>query len=147
MKQILSYLFFIMIANTNVNSQPFMSDLTDIEQPEVFSAFSPVNNNSAKKHRVRKCMTTKVGIVSLAAGSAALIAGISMVAVAENGMDPMTEPGKMQGQELYFAGSVILLTGVGLFIGGTIYDHNYRKVKKLRVILPKKNQIGLAYNF
>ncbi len=147
MKQILSYLFFIMITNTNANCQPFMSDLTDVEQPLVFSAFSPVNNNSANKHRVRKCLTTKVGIVSLAAGSAVLVAGITMVAVAENGMDPTTEPGKVQGQELYLAGSVILLTGVGLFIGGTIYDHNYRKVKKLRVIVPKKNQIGLAYNF
>ena len=124
-----------------------MSDQTDIEQPLVFSAVSLVNNNSAKKYKGRKCLTTKVGIGTLAAGSAALVAGITMVAVAENGMDPMTEPGKMQGQELYFAGSVILLTGVGLFIGGTIYDHNYRKVKKLRIILPKKNQIGLAYNF
>jgi hypothetical protein len=44
----------------------------------------------------------------------------------------------------FYAGGILIVAGTPIFIAGAIHDHYQRRIS---IVSPKNNQIGLAYNF
>jgi hypothetical protein len=93
------------------------------------------------------CTTTKVGLISMGVGMVTFIVGVKMSDDYTRNLAPHDPGGNDQGIVVYLAGILVFGIGSGLAIGGGIHDIVKHYRQRVTLISPKRNQIGLAYNF
>jgi hypothetical protein len=122
-------------------------------------SFSLVSNEAgslpdgqSKNQKIKKaCTVTIIGIPVASVGLCLLAVG----AVDElgAGQGPATGPNGnpalgQSGQAFLFAGGVTLIAGVGMLIGGGIHDMvGAVRRRRMSVVVPRGNEVGLAYHF
>ena len=104
-----------------------------------FETYSLSNFASYGKQR-KMCTVAKVGLISMGGGLVILSYGVGQA------LGTTSDPNNSAGIVLA-AGAAIFIVGTGMAIGGGIHDISNRHKQKWGIIVPKRNQFGLAYNF
>jgi hypothetical protein len=140
MKNLLSSLAVVMIFAPNLKGQSygFATPVSD----KKFISFSNVNFTNYEIHS-RVSTGSIVGISLLGAGGICAFAGI--VLYMEGGGTHSTQAFDNLTLGLLISGGVMAVTGCILVANGR--THEKRPYNRWNVITPKKNEIGLAYNF
>jgi len=88
------------------------------------------------------CAATITGAVFMSVGFT-----IFWVGIGEQIDDGLSGSGSSSGGSLSGAGVGLFAVGTGLLIGGIIHDVHTNRGSRWSIITPRKNQVGLAYNF
>jgi|GEM_PF-5327738 len=95
--------------------------------------------NNARYHHW--CAAHQAGVITLCAGGAGMLAGIALSdAEGHSGFEFINT-----GDVITLLSAAAVIVGVNLSICGIIHDHYHPK--KFTLIVPKKNEFGLAYHF
>ena len=111
-----------------------------------FTPYSQANFTNYSYHSHMGGAKLAGGIIAFSGMTAGFL-GVFFYAVSAGGgseSDPPNYDMQNIGVELMIAGGAMIIGGCALGIGGIIHDH---KRYGLHIIAPKKNEIGLAYNF
>jgi hypothetical protein len=133
---------------------------------EYYAPFSIAQNTSetpvlkydythmGKRHSM--CATTIVGASSLTLGLCGIFGGFVMImdagaAYAEEEQSntaalAMDDRHENTGKVIMVVGAGLSVVGLGMTIGGAIYDHSGHR-NRWSLVSPKPNNIGLAYSF
>ena len=93
------------------------------------------------------CTVTKVGIISMGVGLIVMGLGLNVALEAINPGNTHAAQDNQEGTSIFVVGVIMLGAGAGMTIGGCIHDFTNRHKQRFSVIAPKRNQLGLAYNF
>jgi len=122
-------------------SDKFQSSTTR-SYTEVFDSYKESNTANYSLHN-SWCGTHKAGVILMVSGAGLFGAGIL---IATTGPSPTGEEffssQQLAGFMIVSLGVSAVLVGTPLLIAGSIHDH-----RKFSLIAPKKNEIGIAYNF
>ena len=99
--------------------------------------------------RHHMCAVHIIGLSAMGVGAIATIAGIAIIDGRLNSPQPHGSDNAFSvGPLLTVAGGTLLFYSGGIMaIVGGIHDRRMRRLGKWSLIAPRKNQIGLAYNF
>ena len=112
-----------------------LASVPDQPRFETYSVSNFANNGKQRK----MCVVTKAGFVTMGGGLILMGAGFNLVL---GNSDPSNV-----GLPLLVGGVVIVCAGAALTIGGAIHDISNRHKQRLGIIAPRRNQLGIAYNF
>jgi hypothetical protein len=119
---------------------------TDKSVIQEYSNLSMVSFPSNSKHH-KICAVAIVGLSALTVGAITTLAGVGEELNGyQHGMT-VNQSAVDQGKTFEVIGIVLFFSGVGMSIGGGIYDFTQMHKKRLGIITTKSNEIGLAYNF
>ena len=99
--------------------------------------------------RHHMCAVHIIGLSAMGVGIIAIIAGIVIIADAPNSPQPNASDNAVSwgGAGVVACGGLFFYAGAGMAIGGGIHDRRMRRLGNWGLVVPRKNQIGLAYNF
>jgi len=138
--RIIKLMIAILLSSAHSNGQVLsMAALTS--SPKYLSPV-PVNLSSSAWRKDR-CLARRMGWIVFGAGYAVMLTG-ALLATGPDEPPTRQEQRTMNiGDGLLCTGLVMIFSGIGLRIGGAAHDRK----KGVSVVMPKSNQIGLAYNF
>jgi hypothetical protein len=136
MKKIIFFLSFIFFILPHSQGQTFASATQPIKQN--INGYSSTNFINYTSHpRISPLTITGIAI----AGVGCVVSLTGFVLYAGTTGDKYVD--NSSNDALMIGGVVMVLTGGVLLIIGSEHDHN----KKMGIVSPKNNEIGLAYNF
>lgn len=145
MKKIVTIIsvFILLITCTRSNAQTFAAALPAmhselLQPPAVVNLAAP----GAGDKRAKSVMLSGFGLMG--AGSLMFVGGIALALSADN-ENNTTNNGHI-GVAILVGGVMVFVAGTAMsIVGGSVYHHS--KKHRYSIISPKKNQLGLAYDF
>ena len=144
MKSVLLLLTFITLFTSNTHAQTLVLSAQPVRKE--FSDH-PLPGFREHPRPPKICPVSIVGISLDIVGPIVIIAGFSSELNGSMHGIVTDQSAIDKGHVLEYAGLGMLVVGIGMSIGGGIHDHMKVRQSKLGIIAPKKNEIGLAYNF
>ena len=129
-----------LLAGTGIVSGTTNINLASDRYP---ASYSMADFYDDRIHR-KWCGAHKGGLITMGVGGTLCIGGAVM---AFAGLGSNSNNGGayfVYGLLVAVVGDAVFWVGTGVFIGGVIHDHRNRRIS---LIAPKSNEVGLAYNF
>jgi len=153
MKKAILFLFAIMLCIEEADAQTFQSVMPVVRgQTFQFTESSKRSYSTATfstfHQRSKMCLTAKISIAGMGVGVATSFLGLVFLFANDgSGSTSVNDNQGNLGLPMIIGG--LILTGAsGLVgIGAGIHDHSRMRRARWGIVTPKRNELGLAYNF
>jgi hypothetical protein len=146
MKQAIYLAAFIIFLTRSANAQ--VLTLAARYDRQKLNAFSLTDINSGSKRKIGK--STKAGLIGMGIGATTAMVGLGIAAANYSGGLDDAHAGNSTneaiGGYMIAAGGIIVLVSGLISLDGAIADHKHNR-HRTTLITPRKNEIGMAYNF
>lgn len=147
MRLIICMVILIAFCPRQTHAQTFAANLPVVKNEITPAAPLAVDFIGYTTSHFQLNMVTKAGFIAMGAGAAIGTVGIIYFLSDLGNTSSNANAIANTGAVLAVSGFAILVAGSGMAIGGGIYNGISHRGNRYSIIAPKKNELGLAYNF